>query len=741
MRLIHRATCTMAEVPLPTPTKVPVPSTDIRNAVFAGAKLDEEVTGTGDFYTDRLDVKRLTNTGRNNQFNAAQQERADQFQQFLLSSGYVFLGDYEDGPFQFSARNQYIRYNDQYYRLNATTDVGFTTTGTDATSLANDVAHFVLMDGDTLRQNLGSGAEGMGDNLVTHFPGGAFSTPRSVNNVLNEKVSILDFYSDSANDDTERFKKAQRAGHKVVHIPQRSISGPMKVGELDITTPMVLQGEGVISIASTGSTIMKTADSAYGIQYIGDINNRPHGGGLRNIDFRGEVDTSTGVLLRVETWSYFWCEMLNLLNISGWGLSLKNVAEGGVINFLCRRLGSDDTGCIRFEDYLNIPNNNVNNFRLINGTFGFNSGNWIYGTDQSNTDAIWIENNKFEYDDKPTSGNITPKSIIYLGNAGVVSINNNKFTNFKLSNINVYSDCIQLGENSRFKTTINGNKFDGCDNTLINIKGGAVDGDCNSANRAGAPSDGTFSCTSSLPQDIEPIVYHLSNGAKNKRSNYSASDFLSAHQMVGSVNNPFVNDAGSMTHYGTVMSVQASTEIRRGTISRAQILDRGFVHITARIKNTSGTTSSVVLVIDGTPLSSLSVASDSNWHTYTWQIRPDKITNGSFTLTNGPSSILFDGVFIEKKDYYDWSFLWSPGSLVAGSRVASPTQKVADTTGFAATMVKAIANNTLNGAELTCETDPTGDVIVYCLNNTSTTVTPSFTRVRLRYETSGNITS
>ncbi|QLT80137.1 hypothetical protein [Klebsiella pneumoniae] len=147
----------MAEVPLPTPTQAPVPSTDIRNAVFAGAKLDEKVTGTGEFYTDRLGVKRLTNTGRNNQFDAAQLDRANRFEQFLLSSGYVFLGDYEDGPFQFSARNQYIRYNNQYYRLNAATDVGFTTTGTDATSFANDVTHFVLMDGDTLRQNLGSG--------------------------------------------------------------------------------------------------------------------------------------------------------------------------------------------------------------------------------------------------------------------------------------------------------------------------------------------------------------------------------------------------------------------------------------------------------------------------------------------------------------------------------------------------------------------------------------------------------
>lgn len=92
------------------------------------------------------------------------------FQQFLLSSGYVFLGDYDEGPFQFSSRNQYVRYNNQYYRLNSATDIGFTTTGIDATSFANDVTHFVLMDGDTLRQNLGSddGAKLIGGlNYVT----------------------------------------------------------------------------------------------------------------------------------------------------------------------------------------------------------------------------------------------------------------------------------------------------------------------------------------------------------------------------------------------------------------------------------------------------------------------------------------------------------------------------------------------------------------------------------------------
>ncbi|MEB6136211.1 hypothetical protein MXF19_15460, partial [Klebsiella pneumoniae] len=191
----------MAEVPLPTPTQAPVPSTDIRNAVFAGAKLDEEVTGTGEFYTDRLGVKRLTNTGRNNQFDAAQLDRANRFEQFLLSSGYVFLGDYEDGPFQFSARNQYIRYNNQYYRLNAATDVGFTTTGTDATSFASDVTHFVLMDGDTLRQNLGSDASGMGGGLISTNINAEYPD-RTVGWKLNKWVLVEEFAdANSAADD------------------------------------------------------------------------------------------------------------------------------------------------------------------------------------------------------------------------------------------------------------------------------------------------------------------------------------------------------------------------------------------------------------------------------------------------------------------------------------------------------------------------------------------------------------
>lgn len=231
----------MAEVPLPTPTKVPVPSTDIRNAVFAGAKLDEEVTGTGDFYTDRLDVKRLTNTGRNNQFNAAQQERADQFQQFLLSSGYVFLGDYEDGPFQFSARNQYIRYDNQYYRLNATTDVGFTTTGTDAISFANDVAHFVLMDGDTLRQDLAS-PDGNGTNRVTwNASNENYTAPyvgKTLENLFRHEQIVEEYYGTKYGDDGSWDAAYLRAQWFVY---KRGLAPALKypAGNIDLTQPML----------------------------------------------------------------------------------------------------------------------------------------------------------------------------------------------------------------------------------------------------------------------------------------------------------------------------------------------------------------------------------------------------------------------------------------------------------------------------------------------------------------------
>ncbi|HBS6333226.1 TPA: hypothetical protein MAM12_002058 [Klebsiella pneumoniae] len=143
------------------------PSNSMKDLNDNALAFDDYMNSESDTFIDRLGATRRTrfkmDLDYDNQmavhesvFELAQADKEDRFQGFLNSSGYVFLGNYENGPFQFSARNQYIRYDNQYYRLNAETDVGFITTGTTAASFANDVTHFVLMDGDTLRQNLGS---------------------------------------------------------------------------------------------------------------------------------------------------------------------------------------------------------------------------------------------------------------------------------------------------------------------------------------------------------------------------------------------------------------------------------------------------------------------------------------------------------------------------------------------------------------------------------------------------------
>ncbi|MBX4774724.1 hypothetical protein JQX69_28050, partial [Klebsiella oxytoca] len=167
-------------------TRDPVPSADMRNVFDNAQNLDFALNDiTSLLWKDRLGRERKTWFGiesefdfkmehfdtifssylskQEYEFSASQKDKEQQFQKFLEGSGYVFIGDYESGPYQFSARNQYIRYSNQFYRLNVATDVGFTTTGTSAESFSSDLNHFVLMDGDTLRQVL---AEEGGSQLI-----------------------------------------------------------------------------------------------------------------------------------------------------------------------------------------------------------------------------------------------------------------------------------------------------------------------------------------------------------------------------------------------------------------------------------------------------------------------------------------------------------------------------------------------------------------------------------------------
>ena len=93
---------------------------------------------------------------REAEFVASQEDKESRFQQFLLNSGYQFLGDYENGPYTITALNQVIRYQGEFWRLNASTTPPYTTTGVNSTSWSVDVTHLVSVGDASLRQNLSS---------------------------------------------------------------------------------------------------------------------------------------------------------------------------------------------------------------------------------------------------------------------------------------------------------------------------------------------------------------------------------------------------------------------------------------------------------------------------------------------------------------------------------------------------------------------------------------------------------
>lgn len=205
-----------------TPTNKPIPSEDPRDLKFNAGKIDEEVNGSADYYTDRFSVQRLTNTGRNNQFQDAQTQResdfvasqADKetrFQQFLLSSGYQFLGDYEDGPYTIAARNQIIRYQNEFWRLNASTNPPYTTTGVNSTSWTVDVTHLASVGDAVLRQELAvKNSPTAGDTLIGMTRGGTLA-----DTVMYFTPDQDGAVGDGVNDDSEHvqniFNKAAAA--------------------------------------------------------------------------------------------------------------------------------------------------------------------------------------------------------------------------------------------------------------------------------------------------------------------------------------------------------------------------------------------------------------------------------------------------------------------------------------------------------------------------------------------------
>lgn len=91
---------------------------------------------------------------QHDQFTAQITGQRDEFNDMLAASGYSWLKDYVDGPVTFTNRSQVTVYNGVAYRLAASAPIGFTTTGTDATSWENDSQYLVAIGDNDIRQQI-----------------------------------------------------------------------------------------------------------------------------------------------------------------------------------------------------------------------------------------------------------------------------------------------------------------------------------------------------------------------------------------------------------------------------------------------------------------------------------------------------------------------------------------------------------------------------------------------------------
>ena len=164
-------------------TNNPIGSMDPKDLFDNSQNLDYALNDiTRAIWTDRFGRNRKSYWGMEQAFSAQLLSQQERFNTFIQSSGYKVIGEYTSGPLTITDYNQLIRYQDAFWKLTATTDIPYTTTGNDAASWVNDSVHFFNVGDGELRQELAApGGAGLIGGLVTPvtwsgFSGGADST-------------------------------------------------------------------------------------------------------------------------------------------------------------------------------------------------------------------------------------------------------------------------------------------------------------------------------------------------------------------------------------------------------------------------------------------------------------------------------------------------------------------------------------------------------------------------------------
>lgn len=203
---------------------IPLGSTAVKVLYNNASNLDDAVNGVATTWADRFGVTRKSWAGI----------EAD-FAQFLISSGYEFIGDYvTNSPLTITRPNQVFSRSGEYYRAGPSLVLPYTTVA----NWTIDGPKFVSIGDAALRTELASPS---GASLVGLQAAATGATLRNVRSKLNETISVRDFgaVGDGIADDSPAFNLA------VAYANARTTAG---------TTILVPDGQYKLSSAITPIT-------------------------------------------------------------------------------------------------------------------------------------------------------------------------------------------------------------------------------------------------------------------------------------------------------------------------------------------------------------------------------------------------------------------------------------------------------------------------------------------------------
>lgn len=176
---------TYSNIPLPAPTKNPVPSTDIRDHIFGGAKIDEFVTSQAYEYADRFGNKHRTINGINYDANQA-----------MLKYGYITKKSFEIGA-TLDTPNTVLQWesNGEFYRWDGDWSSPKIVPPGSTPETAGGIGEgkWVGVGDASLRGELISDENGKGDFLIAVKKTASGSVGRTQHDVNNDIFYVEDF--------------------------------------------------------------------------------------------------------------------------------------------------------------------------------------------------------------------------------------------------------------------------------------------------------------------------------------------------------------------------------------------------------------------------------------------------------------------------------------------------------------------------------------------------------------------